>query len=245
MALFAALIGPYFIDWTSYRTAFEKEASRVLGQPVEVRGSADARLLPFPSVTFSDVAIGKDINGDSMMTVENFSMDVELAPFLSGEVRIFDMRLERPSVTMRLMPDGELEWALNARPAAPGETVVLEKVAVTDATIRIVDTQNRREHVASDIDATLSASSLNGPWRIEGTGELRGHHGAFDISTGAAENGSVRLRTRILPDDAPMLLETEGTAEIADAKPRYDGTFTLQYMNPAEGQEPAHDNDLR
>ena len=239
MALFAALIGPYFIDWTSYRTAFEKEASRVLGQPVEVRGSADARLLPFPSVTFSDVAIGKDINGDSMMTVENFSMDVELAPFLSGEVRIFDMRLERPSVTMRLMPDGELEWALNARPAAPGETVVLEKVAVTDATIRIVDTQNRREHVASDIDATLSASSLNGPWRIEGTGELRGHHGAFDISTGAAENGSVRLRTRILPDDAPMLLETEGTAEIADAKPRYDGTFTLQYMNPAEGQEPA------
>nr|WP_280177547.1 AsmA family protein [Pseudohoeflea suaedae] len=239
VALFAALIGPYFIDWTSYRTAFEKEASRVLGQPVEVRGAADARLLPFPSVTFSDVAIGNDINGDSMMTVENFSMDVELAPFLSGEVRIFDMRLENPTVTMRLLPDGELEWALSARPSASGETVVLEKVAVTGATIRIVDTQNRREHVASDIDATLSARSLSGPWRVEGTGELRGRHGSFDISTGAAENGSVRLRTRILPDDAPVLLETEGTAEIADAKPHYDGTFTLQYMNSAEASEPA------
>ena len=238
VALFAALIGPYFIDWTSYRTAFEKEASRMLGQPVEVRGSADARILPFPSVTFSDVAIGNDINGDAMMTVETFSMDVELAPFLSGEVRIFDMRLEHPSVTMRITPEGTLDWALSARPTAPGETVVLEKVAVTDADIRIVDTQNGREHLARDIDATLSARSLSGPWRIEGTGELRDRHGSFDISTGAAESGAIRLRARILPDDAPLVLETEGTARIADAKPRYDGNFTLQYLMAAEGDNP-------
>ena len=236
LALFTALIGPYFIDWTSYRTAFETEASRVLGQPVEVRGSADARLLPFPSVTFSDVAIGKDAEGTPMMTVDTFSMDVELAPFLSGEVRIFDMRLEHPSVTMQIMPDGSLDWALSARSAAPGETVILEKVAVTDADIRIVDTQNGREHSARDIDATLSAKSLSGPWRIEGTGELEGRHGSFDISTGSAENGSVRLRARILPDDAPIVLETEGTAQIAEAKPRYDGTFTLQYLE-ASGED--------
>ena len=239
VALFAALIGPYFIDWTSYRTAFETEASRLLGQPVEVRGSADARLLPFPSVTFSDVAIGEDADGAPMMTVDNFSMDVELAPFLSGEVRIFDMRLDHPSVTMRIMPDGSLDWALSARPAAPGEAVVLEKVAVTDADIRIVDTQNGREHMARDIDATLSAKSLSGPWRIEGTGELKGRHGAFEISTGAAENGSIRLRARILPDDAPIILETEGSAQIAEAKPRYDGNFTLQYMTAAQGDQPA------
>jgi uncharacterized protein involved in outer membrane biogenesis len=236
LALFAALIGPYFIDWTSYRTAFETEASRMLGQPVEVRGSADARLLPFPSVTFSDVAIGKDAEGAPMMTVDTFSMDVELAPFLSGEVRVFDMRLEHPSVTMRIMPDGSLDWALSARSAAPGETVVLEKVAVTDADIRIVDTQNGREHAARDIDATLSAKSLSGPWRIEGTGELEGRHGSFDIATGGAENGSIRLRARILPDDAPIVLETEGTAQIAEAKPRYDGTFILQYLQ-ASGEE--------
>lgn len=46
--LMAALVAPYFIDWTAYRTAFETEAERILGHPVKVRGEASARLLPLP-----------------------------------------------------------------------------------------------------------------------------------------------------------------------------------------------------
>ena len=55
--LIAALVAPLFIDWTSWRTSFEAEASRLIGQKVEVRGEAHARLLPFPSLTFTDVTV--------------------------------------------------------------------------------------------------------------------------------------------------------------------------------------------
>jgi uncharacterized protein involved in outer membrane biogenesis len=126
LALFSALIAPYFIDWSSYRTAFEAEASRIVGQQVKVRGEADARLLPFPSVTFSDVTVGDD--SAPAMTVRRFSMDAELAPFLSGEVRIFDMRVEEPDVVVRILEDGSLDWALKRKPTTPGDTVVLENV---------------------------------------------------------------------------------------------------------------------
>ena len=34
--LIAALVAPLFIDWTSWRTSFEAEASRLIGQKVEV-----------------------------------------------------------------------------------------------------------------------------------------------------------------------------------------------------------------
>ena len=57
MAFTLALVGPYFIDWTSYRADFEREASLILGRQVKVEGDATARLLPFPSVTFSDVRV--------------------------------------------------------------------------------------------------------------------------------------------------------------------------------------------
>ena len=57
LALTAALVGPYFIDWTNYRAKFEREASVILGRQVTVEGAATARLLPFPSVTFSDVSV--------------------------------------------------------------------------------------------------------------------------------------------------------------------------------------------
>ena len=87
LALTAALVAPYFIDWTNYRSDFEREASAILGRPVKVQGSASARLLPFPSVTFSDVVVAG--GGDEpARTAEEFSMDAELAPFMSGEFRI-------------------------------------------------------------------------------------------------------------------------------------------------------------
>ncbi|WP_163571160.1 hypothetical protein, partial [Klebsiella pneumoniae] len=46
LALLAALIGPYFIDWGQFRPQFEREATRVIGLPVRVEGAIDARLLP-------------------------------------------------------------------------------------------------------------------------------------------------------------------------------------------------------
>ena len=36
VALIAALVGPYFVDWNRFRPQFEAEASRVIGAPVRV-----------------------------------------------------------------------------------------------------------------------------------------------------------------------------------------------------------------
>lgn len=241
LALFTALIGPYFIDWTSYRAAFEQEATRALGQTVTVRGDADARLLPFPSLTFSDVAIGADDNGQPLMTVDRFSMDAELAPFLRGEILIFDMRLERPSVTLRIRPDGQLDWALRRTPSTPGETVVLEKVSVSEADIRIIDEQNNRSHYVQSVDAVGSAKSLSGPWHVEGTARILGMTGAFMVAVGAPDDsGKVRLRTRLRPDGQAVEIETEGDGRIIDGKPRYDGGFVLRvFAESEEGAEEA------
>ena len=53
IALVAALVGPYFIDWNQFRPQFEAEATRIIGAPVRVGGKLDARLLPAPSLQFA------------------------------------------------------------------------------------------------------------------------------------------------------------------------------------------------
>ncbi|MDJ0931176.1 AsmA family protein [Breoghania sp.] len=58
LALVAALVAPMFIDWSAYRTTFEEYAGEALGRRVTVLGSTDARLLPTPTLTFSDVRVG-------------------------------------------------------------------------------------------------------------------------------------------------------------------------------------------
>jgi len=58
LALVAALVGPYFVDWSDYRSVFETEVSRLAGLPVRVKGRIDARILPVPSVVLRDVEAG-------------------------------------------------------------------------------------------------------------------------------------------------------------------------------------------
>ncbi len=135
LVLLAALVVPPFVDWTGYRSDFEREASAILGRKVTVRGEARARLLPFPSVTFSDVSVAGGPGGEPAMTVETFSMDAELAPFLRGEVLIFDMRLVRPKAVMDIAADGTMNWAV--RPSSPFDPaqVSIEKLTITEGEV--------------------------------------------------------------------------------------------------------------
>ena len=237
LVLFAALIGPYFIDWSSYREDFEKRASHILGQKVQVLGSADARLVPFPSVSFDNVVVGEGKDGEPMMTIERFSMDAELAPFLSGEIRIFDMRIENPEATVRLSTEGELDWALRSEKALPAGGLVLENIGVVNGRITVLDEQNERQHVLDGINMHMSAKSIAGPWQIEGAGRLNGIESAFSLVAGPpTEEGGIRLRAKLLPVAQPIEIELEGDARVEALKPRYAGNFTVQALDTSKIQ---------
>lgn len=228
LALTAALVAPYFIDWTNYRADFEREASNILGRQVTVRGTASARLLPFPSVTFSDVVVGGS-GPEPALTVESFSMDAELAPFMSGEFRIFDMRLVRPKAIVSVGPDGAIDWTV--RPSTPFEPtqISLEKLTIDEGRVTVRHAAGGREHVLSEIDVSASARSLVGPWRIEGTLRADGQRTALSVSTGTVdETGAMRLRLRANPDLYPVTIETDGSVRLEKGAAAYAGTFRIE-----------------
>jgi len=228
LVLLAALVVPYFVDWTGYRAEFEREASAILGRKVTVQGDATARLLPFPSVTFSDVAVAGGPNGQPAMTVETFSMDAELAPFLRGEVLIFDMRLVRPKATIDIAADGTVDWAM--RPSSPFDLnqISIEKLTVTDGQVELRHAASGRSHFISEINSTISAKSLAGPWRMDGTLRLDGLRSTIAASTGKAEgSGQMRLRLKADPDAYPLVIETDGNAGLVNGAAVYSGQFKI------------------
>jgi len=228
LALTAALVVPYFVDWTGYRADFEREASAILGRKVTVQGSATARLLPFPSVTFSDVAVGGGNGGEPAMTVENFSMDAELAPFMRGELLIFDMRIVRPRAIIDVAEDGTVDWAV--RPSTPFDPrrIALEKLTVTDGQITIRHAAGGRDHVLSGINTEISAKSLAGPWRANGSLLIDGIRSVLAASTGTTdENGQMRLRVKVDPETYPLVIEADGNARIENGAALYAGQFKI------------------
>jgi uncharacterized protein involved in outer membrane biogenesis len=58
LALVTALVGPLFVDWARLRTDFEARASRIAGQPVQITGAIDVRLLPIPTVRLQGINVG-------------------------------------------------------------------------------------------------------------------------------------------------------------------------------------------
>ena len=237
LVLTAALVAPYFIDWTSYRAAFEREAGRILGREVQVQGSARARLLPFPSVTFTDVVVAGSKPGDEAMTVDEFSMDAELAPFLRGELLIFDMRLVRPSASIEIAPSGQIDWAV--RPSSPFDPrqITLEKVTISDGSITIHQQVSGRTVTLTDIDTEISAKSLAGPWRLAGALQMDGLPISLTASTGIASSGAMRVRIAAQPQSYPVQIETDGEARFEGEQGIYSGTFRFATIeNPNEGR---------
>lgn len=228
LVLCAALVVPYFIDWTGYRGDFEREASAILGRKVTVKGDATARLLPFPSVTFSNVEVAGGPEGQPAMTVETFSMDAELAPFLRGEVLIFDMRLVHPKAIINVAGDGTVDWTLRpSTPFDPGQ-IAIEKLSVTEGQIELRHAAGGRSHLISEINSTISAKALTGPWRMDGTLRFDGLHADVSASTGKVEaDGQMRLRLKADPDAYPLIIETDGNAGIVKGAAVYSGQFKI------------------
>ncbi|PLP60286.1 AsmA protein [Mesorhizobium loti] len=243
LALLAALVVPPFVDWTGYRADFEREASTILGRKVTVRGSATARLLPFPSVTFSDVSVAGGTDGVPAMTVETFSMDAELAPFLRGEVLIFDMRLVRPKATIGIAADGKMDWTV--RPSSPFNPaqVAIEKLTITDGAVELHQEAGGRVTTLSDINATVSAKTLAGPWRAEGMLKADGVATRLSVTTGKADGaGKIALRIKADPDGYPLTVEADGSAGVENGQAFYSGQFRLLGDNGAQSGTAAKPN---
>nr|CAD6412167.1 AsmA family protein [Rhizobium sp. Q54] len=240
VALFAALFAPYFVDWTDFRVEFQERASRILGKKVVVHGAVDARILPFPSVTLHDVRVGQDRDGLPQLHAARFSMDMELAPFLSGEARIFDMRIEEPQARVRILRDGTLDWMRGSRADIPLRTVVIEDVHITNGSLDLIDEQSGATRRLTGLNADLSAASLAGPWRGEGYASLDGQEAAFSLSTGEGEATGLRmpLRLRLLPDAAPVALDLDGALLLADDRPAFNGRFAVDVLQEEDESEP-------
>lgn len=241
VVLFSALLIPYFVDWTDFRRDFEDQASRILGKKVVVHGRVEARLLPFPSVTLHDVRAGTDADGSPLIQVARFSMDAELAPFLSGEARIFDMRIEEPKAKIRLLKDGTLDWMRGSRAEIPARTVVLESVQIEGGQIEFIDEQSGRNRVVTGLNADMSANSLAGPWKAEGRAAVDGHPGSFSLSSSEPDYaaGRMGLRVRVVPDEHPVEVDLDGAIAATAGKPAYSGSFSFSFREDEKQEQQA------
>ncbi|MEM9332999.1 MAG: AsmA family protein, partial [Pseudomonadota bacterium] len=229
IALFSALLAPYFVNWERFTAEFEKQATRLVGQPVRVGGSSNLRLLPLPFISFEDLEVGRNEDGTPLMTVERFSLNAELFPFLSGEVRIVEMAMLRPRVNLKVAENGTIAWTSPQSLPLDPEQINIEKLSIVDGSMLVDGLAGGRQLGISNIKGELSARSVLGPWRIDVNADIEGVGSRLKISTGTFQPNerSIRLKVEANRDDQPYRLLLDGPVKLDNDVLNWTGEFSL------------------
>ncbi|MYZ50176.1 AsmA family protein, partial [Propylenella binzhouense] len=225
--LFTALIGPFLVDWTAYRRTFEQQVSALLGQPVEVAGKADLRLLPTPVVNFTDVRIGDP--EAPIVTMERFHAEIELAALLRGEFTILQMRIERPEFRFDLahLSDTETETVPGRETVDPSR-ISLSDVEVVNGAVDLYDSRTGRSWRFDSLNGVLQAQSLGGPGRLDAGVVFDGQPFTFRAAVGRKAGSSIPLSVSVTPAHHPVGVALNGilTTEPGEL-PVYAGTLEV------------------
>jgi AsmA family len=173
LAVIAALAAPFVIDWNRYRADLENFGQKLTGRQVHINGPIAVRLFPWPRLEANDVHLANpDGKAGDLLTAAQVSVKVNLAGLTSGTIRVDEIELHSPTVTLIRDVVGAENWHLapsvNLRKSALLDDVKLEKINVTNATLRLVDDAKPFTTEFTAITADLSAPAITGPWKAKG-----------------------------------------------------------------------------
>jgi large subunit ribosomal protein L24 len=225
IALIAALVGPYFIDWNQFRPQFETEATRVLGAPVRVAGALDARLLPTPSLRLRSVVVG-GANDLGKVRADMLDVEFSLGSLMRGEWRANELTINGLSLDLGLDPQGRIDWPVSVGTLNLG-SLSIDRLNLTGG-IALHDAASRETLELNDIAFSGDVRSLAGAVRGDGNFMLSGTRYPFRISSGQSVDGEgTRIHLNLDPGARALSADLEGVLRFETRAPRFDGVATL------------------
>lgn len=236
LALIAALVGPYFVDWNRFRPQFEAEASRVIGAPVRVSGELDALLLPTPTLRLRKIAVGGD-NDPAKVRADKLDVEFNLGALMRGEWRASVLSLDGFALDLGLDQQGRLEWPVAAGRFNLG-SLAIDRMNVAGR-IALHDASSGATLRADDITFSGDVRGLAGSLRGEGSFTLLGARTPFRISSGQTTDGKgTRVRFIADPGERPLLADLDGVLSFDNSVPKFEGGLTLARPADAKSSEP-------
>jgi len=246
LLLATALIVPSFIDWNDYKDEIAAQAGAFTGRELVIGGDIGLTLLPAPALVATDVRLA-NIEGAAdaeMIRLKSLEIRVALGPLLSGEIQVGKVKLVEPVVHLEVLADGQKNWEMvrrddgsetAAQGSAPGDSgglplaVRLDSVEIENGVVVYRDEAAGTSERIDDLNATVSATSLQGPFMF--TGRLR----ARDIPLGLrvavgeiVEGRAVPITITLTTDPGASRVELRGIVQSPTDSPSFEGRVTAE-----------------
>jgi large subunit ribosomal protein L24 len=223
LALLTALVAPHFVNWSEQRAFFEAEASRLVGLNVQVAGPIKVSVLPSPSVTLADIAIGP-AGQTSRLRARSLSIELGLGPLMRGEIRAVQARLVGPQFSIGLNSLGRIDWPAMTPQT---ETVAIERLNIEDGRAVLTDAASNSRLVLDKLWFRGQVRSLTGPFRGEGAFVSSGEIYGYRIAAGRLGDDGIKVKLNFDIAERPLAIEVEGMLASDHGSPRFDGSLAL------------------
>ncbi|MDB5595996.1 MAG: hypothetical protein JWM36_2957 [Hyphomicrobiales bacterium] len=215
LVLTAALVGPWFVDWTAQRGWVETELSRLSGAHVQVGGPISLQLLPVPRLELASVHVSSIRADGPALEIRRLRFELAVASLIRGELRFTEAMLDRPQLSIARAADGAI--VLPRMPNFKPSDVQIERMSVTDGALTLRGVAGGPPLVIGGLDFLGDAGSLAGPYK--GAGQIRLGEAAakYRFSTGTVEGD--RIRVKAILDEGPLTPrgDLDGTLMLSSA----------------------------
>jgi uncharacterized protein involved in outer membrane biogenesis len=235
-------VGPLLVNWNSYKTDFQRQASLLIGRQVTIDGPVTVRLFPWPRLTAANVRVANPPGSmlADMVQIEKVDAEIAAAPLLSGQLSLRKLTLVRPVVSFERLAAGGVSWKLNPTHSIVGlpgaDQVAVAGIDIIDGRIFFGDGRRGGLSEMTSVEGRLKAPALDGPWRADITAIQSGSPLALTVSTSKYRNGEpLKVSAAISPrGDAGFMWAFDGETLRDDGK--VTGQVTVQPARQPNGK---------
>ena len=196
----AVLLGPSFIDWNSYKGQIVAAIQDKTGRVAAIDGDIAFSILPTPALRVAGLRIAnfEGAQAADMLRLKELRVRVSIGPLLERRVVVEQLELVEPHIVLEVAEDGKASWdiemagvkesGVGSLKSASNETpldISLADVRIRGGFLKLDDHRSGTSEKIEDLQMTIAAPSLSGPFDVEMSARARGVPISISLKTGA------------------------------------------------------------
>ncbi|HRQ60204.1 MAG TPA: AsmA family protein, partial [Alphaproteobacteria bacterium] len=221
-SLFILLIGaaaviPAMMDLSQYKAQALAQVKTMTGHEVEINGPLSVGLLPFPKAYAENIIVKAPAGAaaENLASVGRVDLHLAIAPLLTGKIAISQVSFVDPVVAIEVLADGRQSWQtaeldalMDAKEPQPNEQALdisVQNFSVKNGKFSFTDKEAGSNTAVSDINLSMGADSMQGPFKGEGGFKFNEQNIAFEAHTGRMGGTSMAVNADVSVDEALKL----------------------------------------
>ena len=246
------LFAPSYIEWNTYKPQIEAYAEELIGRDVTIAGDIGFVMVPTPTLLLEDFVVANppQMGEGDMINLKRLEVIAALKPLLAGELQITNVNMVKPVISIEVLGGDQTNWQFDEtnraipriikdRPwwlRAIADAMRLDNVSIEDGTMTYSDANTGAKNVLRNLNTTISAESLQGPFEAQGQANVRNADMAFVWSSGdTSQTRSVPLRISMTLKPSEATATFRGFMDEASLFGPLSGKLSFEASNGTAG----------